>query len=373
MPIELTVYAGAVFTAAFVLLVPIVLGGLARLAATVLYPILRVEGRIAERQVLRRRVRTTLTIGLLYIAVSTAISLGTTILNCVEDIRTWQAKTFKGDFIIRSMTPDLATGKMPPMPESLGGELRAINGVANVDSISLRRCFHARERSRSSDKQPVTVFIRDFTDQGSLPLALQEGDPAEVRQRLAAGEVVLGSVLANRTHTKVGDEITLDTDKGPQRLRVAGTATAYMQGGRVIYMEGQAARRHLGVEDVNTYIVNAVPGAQAKVQREAQADLRRVGPAAAIVRRSSPPHRRPDEGRGGQPVGALGPGLHRRLVRHRQHADDERAGTDPRVGLAPRGGHDPLAGPQDHPRPGGHHRLHRPDAGRQPAGSSART
>ena len=38
LPIELTVYAGAVFTAAFVLLVPIVLGGLAWVAATLLYP-----------------------------------------------------------------------------------------------------------------------------------------------------------------------------------------------------------------------------------------------------------------------------------------------------------------------------------------------
>jgi putative ABC transport system permease protein len=110
--------------------------------------------------------------------------------------------------------------------------------------------------------------VRDFTDPNSLSLALQEGDPVEVRKRLAAGDVVLGSVLANRTHTKVGDEITLDTDKGPQRLRVAGTATAYIQGGKIIYMEGQAARRHLGVEDVQTYIVNAVPGAQEKVREK---------------------------------------------------------------------------------------------------------
>jgi putative ABC transport system permease protein len=268
LPLELTVYAGAVFTAAFVLLVPIVLGALSWLAATALYPILRVEGRIAERQILRRRVRTTLTIGLLYIAVSTAISLGTTILDCVEDIRTWQAKTFMGDFIIRSMTPDMATGMMPPMPESLGHELRAIEGVANVDSL---RFVDASMRMGQSAKQPVKVFVRDFTDQGSLPLALQDGDPAEVRKRLAAGEVVLGTVLANRTNTKLGDEITLDTDKGPQRLRVAGTATAYLEGGRLIYMEGQTARRLLGVEDVHTYIVNAASGAQANVKEKLKA------------------------------------------------------------------------------------------------------
>jgi putative ABC transport system permease protein len=267
LPIELTVYAGAVFTAAFVLLVPIVLGALAWVAATALFPFLRVEGRIAERQILRRRVRTTLTVGLLYIAVSTAISLGTTILNCVEDIRTWQAKTFKGDFIIRSMTPDLATGMTPPMPAALGRELRAIDGVANVDSIStVDASMHVSDLP--SGKQPVKVFVRDFTDQGSLPLALQDGDPVEIRKRLAAGEVVLGTVLANRTHTKVGDEITLDTDKGPQRLRVAGTATAYLVGGMMIYMEGQTGRRLLGIEDVHTYIVNAVPGAQAKVKEK---------------------------------------------------------------------------------------------------------
>jgi putative ABC transport system permease protein len=270
LPIELTVYAGAVFTAAFVLLVPIVLGGLAWLAATMLYPVLRVEGRIAERQVLRRRVRTTLTIGLLYIAVSTAISLGTTILNCVEDIRTWQAKTFKGDFIIRSMVPNLTTGKMPPMPEALGGVLRSIDGVANVDALSMIDAS-MRVNDPRAEKQPVTVLVRDFTDPNSLSLALQEGDPVEIRKRLAAGDVVLGSVLANRTHTKVGDEITLDTDKGPQKLRVAGTATAYMQGGKMVYMEGRAARRHLGIEDVTTYIVNAVPGAQDKVREKIKA------------------------------------------------------------------------------------------------------
>ena len=127
-----------------------------------------------------------------------------------------------------------------------------------------------RVNDPQSDKQPVTVFVRDFTDPNSLPLALQEGDPVDIRKRMAAGEVVLGSVLANRTHTKVGDEITLDTDKGPQRLRVAGTATGYIQGGKVIYMEGQSARHHLGIEDVNTFIVNAVPGARTESERSSK-------------------------------------------------------------------------------------------------------
>ncbi|MBU4271336.1 MAG: ABC transporter permease [Planctomycetes bacterium] len=265
LPIELTVFVGAVFTAAFVLLVPIVLGGLAWLAATALYPILGVEGRIAQRQILRRRVRTTLTIGLLYIAVSTAISLGTTILNCVEDIRSWQAKTMKGDFFIRALAPDLATGTAPPMPEELGNKLREIEGVTNIDSI---RYVSASMQVSDPEprKQSVLVFVRDFTDKGELPLDIQDGNPAEVRRQLEAGEVVLGTVLANRTNTKVGDQITLDTDKGPKTLRVAATSTVYLVGGMVIYMEGKTARRLLGVEDVNVFIVNTTSGMLAAVQ-----------------------------------------------------------------------------------------------------------
>jgi putative ABC transport system permease protein len=267
LPASMATYIGVIFTLTFVLIIPIVLRPMARLAATILYPVLGIEGRIAERQVLRRRVRTTLTIWLLFAAVSIAVTLGSNILDYVGDIRHWQAKTFQGDFIIRTMTPDVSTGETAPMPESLGAEFRAVEGVANVDSISyMNLSMHVA--GAESGKQQVMVFIRDFTDTGVLPLDIQEGDASQVRGRLAQGEVVLGAVLANRTHTKVGDEITLDTPRGPHKFRVAGTANAYLRGGMLAYMEGRTARRLLGIDDVNTFIVNAQPGARAKVEEQ---------------------------------------------------------------------------------------------------------
>ncbi len=270
LPAWLTTYVGVIFTVSFVFVVPIVLGKMAQIASTALYPILKVEGRIAQRQVLRRRVRTTLTIGLLFIAVSIAVTLGTMILNYVNDIRNWQAKTFQGDFIIRTMTPDLSTGATAPMPESLGDEFRAIKGVANVDSIRYLDLTMQVDEPGASEprKQQIRIFIRDFAPNGSLPLNLESGDAAKVRQRLAEGQVVLGSVLANKTHTKAGDEITIDTAKGPQKFRVAATATAYLVGGMLAYMEGKTASKKLGADEVNTYIVNALPGAKAEVQAE---------------------------------------------------------------------------------------------------------
>ena len=112
----------------------------------------------------------------------------------------------------------------------------------------------------------MSICVRDFTDHGNLPLAIKDGDPAQVRQQLAQGEVVLGAVLAHQIHAEVGDEITLDTSEGPKRLRVAATATVYLAGGKMIYMEGQTARRLLSADGVDMYVVNTVPGALADVE-----------------------------------------------------------------------------------------------------------
>jgi putative ABC transport system permease protein len=151
------------------------------------------------------------------------------------------------------------------MPEAYVNELRKIDGVANVDS--LRYINGSVEATKLADgKQPVVIFVRDFTDKGDLPLDIKAGGSDEVlRQRLSKGEVILGTNLAHRLGVGVGDSITLQTREGPKPLRVAATATAYMVGGMVVYMEGETGRRLLNAQGVDWYIVNAKPGMQAAV------------------------------------------------------------------------------------------------------------
>ncbi|MGD0519264.1 MAG: FtsX-like permease family protein [Thermoguttaceae bacterium] len=260
LPLALLPIFGVFFTAAFVMLVPIVLKGMSKGTAAVLYPLLKVEGQLASRQILRRRARATLTIGILYIAVSMAVSLGITLVNNVNEVRTWFDKTMNGDFFVRATSSEMARSSPVQIPESMCDDIRWIDGVKNVDSLSFTTV--------SVGDQSIQLCIREFTDKDNLPLVLKEGAIDEVRRGLSQGEVVIGTVLANRMNKKVGDEIELTGPKGPKKVRITGIATVYLNGGWVAYMGGQRAKEMMGVEGVDTFIVLAEPNKFKSVEAE---------------------------------------------------------------------------------------------------------
>ena len=96
--------------------------------------------RLARRQLRRRPVRNSLTIGVVYIALAMGIGLGTTIRNNVDNVRLWYRRTLVGDFFLRASFVDTAAGQAVELPLSLGDDIRRIPGVTNVDTM---RYFHA--------------------------------------------------------------------------------------------------------------------------------------------------------------------------------------------------------------------------------------
>jgi putative ABC transport system permease protein len=266
LPVSYTIPSGVTFTAAFVLLVPIVLGPLSRVVGASLHPALGVEGHLAERQILRRRARTTLTIGVLYIAISTAISLGTTIINNINDLQNWFRVTMNGDLFVRSQGGSMAAGKSPPLPNALGDEIRALDGVANVDTF-FRLDAHVLDAK--GEEVPVMILVREFTDPSQLPLDLKDGKADDVRQRLLQGEVVIGTQLANKCGVKLGDKIPLKTAKqGLIQAPVAATMTAYLGGGAVIGMSRDRAKELFEIPGVEAFVVIAKPGQLPSVEAE---------------------------------------------------------------------------------------------------------
>lgn len=258
LPVELAPFIGAGLTASFVLVVPVLLGLFSRIAAKVLTPILGAEGRIACRQILRRRTRTTLTIGVLYIAVSTGIALGTSIINSVKDLHHWQDQTLAGDFFIQAMQSDINGTGGSELDESLGQKIYDIPGVRRIDAV--------RFGFGKVGNQPVQVIMRESRGAKSgdfLNLILQDNaDPEDIRERMADGEIVVGTNLTQRLRFHVGDHVKLEVGGKEYDKRIAATVTDYMLGGFVVHMDYQAGKSLLPTQGVNWYIVQADPASR---------------------------------------------------------------------------------------------------------------
>jgi putative ABC transport system permease protein len=256
IPLVLCVLILVVFAGSFVLLMPWLVGPLGRGLAWLLRPVLRLEGRLAHRQVRRRPVRTALTAGVLYMAVCVGIGLGTTIMNTVGRVHSWSQRTMVGDFFLRATFPDTATGETVPVPMEVADEVGKVPGISNVDTM---RFF-----SLSVADRRVFVVAMEFTG-NELPLDLYRASPTDTRRRLLAGEVVVGTVLAQRAGIHPDDEITLKTPHGDRQFRVAALAVDYMVGGYVIYIRRSVAEPLFNLEGVNALLITAEPEARPAV------------------------------------------------------------------------------------------------------------
>ncbi len=257
LPSWFSIVLGALAVALFVLVLPPLVRPLAALAGGLLGPLGPSQVRLAQRQVVRRPVRSALTIGVVYVAMSIGIGLGSIITTTVGDVRTWYRQTLQGDFFLRTAFPNTTTGESVLVPDALEEEVGRIPGVTSVDTM---RFFNTHVGDRA-----VVVVSREFPDP-EPPIALYRADGPEVRRRLLQGEVVIGTKLAQQLHVAPGEEIEVDTARqGKRRLRVAALAIDYMVGGEIIFMERKTAEKLFDIQGVNTIAVIARPGSLSAV------------------------------------------------------------------------------------------------------------
>ncbi|HEV3257112.1 MAG TPA: ABC transporter permease [Gemmataceae bacterium] len=247
----------AAFLAGSVLAVPLVLGPLLLVVARVLRPWWGMEGRLAFRQLDRHRARTGLTVGALVVAIVIAIGIGQALLNGIRRYDEYYRRASVADFLVQGSMPGLSMVGLAPLPESLGTEIGGLAGIERVDKLSFLV-------ARASGQQ-VLVLARTFAPDRPLPLDPAAGDAEAMRRGLSRGEVVLGTGLAQRAGVGVGERITLETRRGPVRLRVAGTTNEWTAYGLCLYMEWGAAKRLLRADGVHAFQVTARQGAAPEV------------------------------------------------------------------------------------------------------------
>jgi len=263
LPIWSVVFGLILSLVSLVALVPIALPPAVRLIAWPLRRFLSVEGDMAERLVLRHSGRSSLTIGVLFIAVSAGIGTSNAVFSITDDVRTWYERTITADFLLRAMMPDVSGQEAVTLDESIRDEIMALGDIQQVEAIRLLRV--------EAGEHDAIMLAREFSLYKQAPLDVVGGDADAVLQQLAQGEVVVGSVLAEREHIRPGEMLHITYGGMSQSFRVAAVATEYTFGGSVVYVDRLVAKRLFAIEGVDSFLIKSVPGKSAELEPKLRA------------------------------------------------------------------------------------------------------
>jgi putative ABC transport system permease protein len=269
LPMLNAVWAAVLILIGVVLMIPMVLDPLSSAVAMVFKRFAPVEGKLARLQLLRHHSRTTLTIGVVFVAISTGIGLANSVMDTVDNVRNWYTKSIVADFYVRAETVSMATGAAASLPDTVGPEIKKVAGIKSLDALRFQKV-------QVGDEQ-ATIVARDHSAPEAPDLDIVSGDLSKLREQMQNGEVALGSVLAERTKKKVGDEITLDSEGGPKKFRIAAIVNDYQGGGLTIHIERDVARKKLGLDGVDAYIIKADHDQLPEVRDELQEIATRSG------------------------------------------------------------------------------------------------
>ncbi len=127
LPTWLSIETGALAVALVVLIIPSLVRPLVAFTGWLLRPLGLRELRLAQRQTIRRPVRSALTIGVVYVATAIGVGLGSIITTTVGDVHSWYRQTMQGDFFLRRVSEQY-DGRVGPRARRAGRRSPAHRG-----------------------------------------------------------------------------------------------------------------------------------------------------------------------------------------------------------------------------------------------------
>ena len=97
----------------------------------------------------------------------------------------------------------------------------------------------------------------------------EQGDPARLANRLAAGNTVfISSVLSEKYGLGPGDTIRLATRRGERDFEIVAVVVDFYNQGLVVQGSWKDLRRYFGVNDVSAFLLKAEPGQSPREVRD---------------------------------------------------------------------------------------------------------
>lgn len=250
-----------------ILILPLFLAPLYRWAAWCLVHMMRTESMLALRELRRHESRSALTIGIVVVAICMTIGPGNEITSAMRSLYRWFDNVASADFFIQGSLIDVGFSMTPgQIPNEFVEEIRAMDGI---DDVAPGTFVPTR-----IGRQPVLVVATSYSPQFAKRLNTSRHSPPDVVQRIADGEVAIGTNLARMLNLKIGDTIPLATQNGDVDLRVAGTTSEYHAGGVTVHMHIEKARQLFGIQGAQVLSITSRHGEVAKVQKQLEAYCR---------------------------------------------------------------------------------------------------
>jgi putative ABC transport system permease protein len=239
---------------------PAAILGSTQILRPALFRLFRAEGQVAVDNLQSALSRSAVAAAALMTGVAMVVSVAIMIASFKRTVYTWVNQTVQADLIVSAT--DLSSGVVSvPLPASLAPELRALEGVLDVDAL--------RSRSIPYQDRQVVLNIADldvFARHTEYPFLEGEHDAifAEVTSQ---DSVIVSENFRYRFAVQRGDRITLPTPEGPVAFRIAGVSLDYSSDQGTIVMHWGAFRQYWSEHVVDTIGVYVKPG----VSREAVA------------------------------------------------------------------------------------------------------
>lgn len=273
--IDVPQYGAISLLIGIVLMYPLVLAPLSHAASYLWRSGRRVESNLALKQILRHRGRTSLTVGVLFIAGATGVAMAHSILDNVRNLKEWYRKALVGDYYIRGMLPSMDTGTSADLPEQLetpltglerSGEIAYLDRVKMVSAQAqvVNRAGPIDDTKEIPEELNIVLVIRQFHEPEKSPFDLiTPKNPKarkEILEHMRQGEVVIGNIAAARLQVRDGDTIEIGGGEGRHKVRICGVTNDYLAAGVTLYMDWDTAQRTMKTEGVDGYIIRASSG-----------------------------------------------------------------------------------------------------------------
>jgi len=254
-------YAGYILVIlAALLLTPAAALWLARLLRPALKWLRPVEGALAADSLVQSPRRTSATVAALMLSLALAIGFAGIARSSYNEIADWLTVAFNPDLFVG--TSQNFTTRSFRFPASMGDQIRAIEGVAEVQGVRT-----ARVAFRGSPVMLIGVEVESMARRA--PRRPVEGDMERMYRLTARGEGVIASDnLAALKGLKLGDVIEIAAPNGLLRLPIAGIVIDYSDQGGSLLVDRQVLRRYWNDDSVNTFRVYLKPGAKEAEVRE---------------------------------------------------------------------------------------------------------